>query len=197
MFLNFIIFIFFFIFLIFSAILVISSRNPIHSILFLILVFVNASGLLLLLNLEFLAMMFLIVYVGAIAVLFLFVVMMLNIKIIELNENLIRYLPIGIFISLIFFFEIFFILDNNLFFNFMFFNFIDWVNLINSVTNMELIGQIIYTYYSPLFLLLSLLLLIAMIGPILLTLQESKTVKKQLIYEQVLQDYKTTVFLKK
>lgn len=70
-----------------SAIMVIASKNPIHSVVFLILVFCNATGLLLLLKIEFIAMMFLIIYVGAIAVLFLFVVMMLNIKINELNEN--------------------------------------------------------------------------------------------------------------
>ncbi len=75
--------------------MVISSRNPVYSVLFLILVFVNASGLLLLLGLDFFAMLFLVVYIGAIAVLFLFVVMMLNIKITELTENTLRYLPIG------------------------------------------------------------------------------------------------------
>ena len=96
-------------FYIFSAIaiisgsMVISARNPIHSVLFLVLVFCNAAGLLILLETEFLAMLFLVVYVGAIAVLFLFVVMMLNVRITELNESILRYIPIGGIILLIFF----------------------------------------------------------------------------------------------
>lgn len=93
--------------------MVIVSRNPIHSVIFLILVFCNAAGLLILLKIEFIAMMFLIIYVGAIAVLFLFVVMMLNIKINELSENRLRYLPIGGVISIIFLFEIFLILGSD------------------------------------------------------------------------------------
>lgn len=97
-----------------SGIMVIRSKNPIHSVLFLILVFCNVSGLLILLGLDFFAMVFLVVYVGAIAVLFLFVVMMLNIKLVEINENILRYLPIGGLIGLIFLFEIFLIIDNDL-----------------------------------------------------------------------------------
>ena len=89
-----------------SSIMVIGAKNPIHSVLFLILVFCNATGLLILLEVEFLAMIFLVVYVGAIAVLFLFVVMMLNIKVVELSENLFLYLPIGAFVAMIFLFEI-------------------------------------------------------------------------------------------
>jgi|AntRauMFilla1563_2_1112583.scaffolds.fasta_scaffold02353_5 NADH:ubiquinone oxidoreductase subunit 6 (subunit J) len=97
-----------------SGIMVIRSKNPVHSVLFLILVFCNASGLLILLGLDFFAMVFLVVYVGAIAVLFLFVVMMLNIKLVEINENILRYLPIGGLIGLIFLFEIFLIIDSDL-----------------------------------------------------------------------------------
>lgn len=93
--------------------MVIQSRNPVYSVLFLILVFFNAAGLLLLLGLDFFAMIFLVVYVGAIAVLFLFVVMMLNIKLAELNEKKLRYLPVGGFLGCIFLFEIFLIVDND------------------------------------------------------------------------------------
>jgi NADH-quinone oxidoreductase subunit J len=93
-----------------SSIMVIVSNNPIHSVVSLILVFTNVTGLLILLKIEFIAMMFIIIYVGAIAVLFLFVVMMLNIKLNELSENLVRYLPVGALISIIFFLEIFLIL---------------------------------------------------------------------------------------
>ena len=94
--------------------MVISSRNPVYSVLFLILVFVNASGLLLLLGLDFFAMLFLVVYIGAIAVLFLFVVMMLNIKITELTENTLRYLPIGGLIGFIFIIEVLLVVDQDL-----------------------------------------------------------------------------------
>jgi NADH:ubiquinone oxidoreductase subunit 6 (subunit J) len=95
-----------------SGIMVIQSRNPVHSVLFLILVFFNAAGLLILLGLDFFAMIFLVVYIGAIAVLFLFVVMMLNIKLAEINEKKLRYLPIGGLLGILFLFEIFLIVDN-------------------------------------------------------------------------------------
>ena len=100
MFLNFLIFILLFI-LLFSAFMVIFVKNPIHSILFLILVFFGAAGLLLLIGADFLAMVFLVVYVGAIAVLFLFVVMLLNIKIIEFNTQFIQYIPLSIILLVI------------------------------------------------------------------------------------------------
>lgn len=97
-----------------SAIMVIQSRNPVHSVLFLILVFLNSAGLLLLLGLDFFAMLFLVVYVGAIAVLFLFVVMMLNVKSAEINEKKLRYLPVGGLLGLLFLVEIVYIVDNDL-----------------------------------------------------------------------------------
>ena len=97
-----------------SGVMVIRSKNPVHSVLFLILVFCNAAGLLILLDLDFFAMIFLVVYVGAIAVLFLFVVMMLNIKLAEIHENVLRYLPIGGLIGLIFLFEVLLVVDNDL-----------------------------------------------------------------------------------
>ncbi len=97
-----------------AGIMVIQSRNPVHSVLFLILVFFNAAGLLILLKLDFFAMIFLVVYVGAIAVLFLFVVMMLNIKLNEINEKKLRYLPVGGLLGILFLFEIFLIVDNDL-----------------------------------------------------------------------------------
>jgi NADH-ubiquinone oxidoreductase chain 6 len=96
-----------------SAIMVITASNPVHSVLFLILVFFNGSGLLILLGLDFFAMIFLVVYVGAIAVLFLFVVMMLNIKLAEISDKKLRYFPIGGLLGLLFLFEIFLIVDND------------------------------------------------------------------------------------
>jgi len=97
-----------------SGIMVIRSKNPVHSVLFLILVFCNAAGLLLLLHLDFFAMIFLVVYVGAIAVLFLFVVMMLHIKLTEMNENILRYLPVGGIIGFIFLIEVLLVVENDL-----------------------------------------------------------------------------------
>lgn len=97
-----------------SGSMVIQARNPVHSVLFLILVFFNAAALLLLLGLDFFAMIFLVVYVGAIAVLFLFVVMMLNIKLAEIHEKKLRYLPIGGLLGILFLLEILLIVDNDL-----------------------------------------------------------------------------------
>lgn len=101
-------------FAILSGIMVIRAKNPVYSVLFLILVFCNAAGLLILLDLDFFAMVFLVVYVGAIAVLFLFVVMMLNIRLAEINENVLRYVPVGGFIGIIFLLEVFLIMDQDI-----------------------------------------------------------------------------------
>ena len=97
-----------------NAIMIITNKNPVHSILFLVLVFTLTTGFLLILGVEFIAMLFLVVYVGAITVLFLFVVMMLNVKIVELNERFLRYLPIGLFIGVIFFVEIIYLINKHL-----------------------------------------------------------------------------------
>ena len=97
-----------------SAFCTVTSKNPIHSVLFLVFVFFNTAGLLILLGVEFLAMLFLIVYVGAVAVLFLFVMMMLNVKISESSSAIYRYLPIGLFLSILFLFEIFLIIEGDL-----------------------------------------------------------------------------------
>lgn len=97
-----------------AGVMVIRSKNPVNSVLFLVLVFCNATGLLILVDLDFFAMIFLVVYVGAIAILFLFVVMMLNIKLTEINENIFRYLPMGGLIGIIFLFEVFLMIDNDL-----------------------------------------------------------------------------------
>jgi len=183
-----------------SGIMVISSRNPMHSVLFLVLVFCNAAGLLILLETEFLAMLFLVVYVGAIAVLFLFVVMMLNIRITELNESILRYLPVGGIILLIFLFEILSVINGDLvpFFSSNMFQFeadnvilstnlntIFWSNQIDPTSNIEALGNVLYTYYVYSFIIASLILLVAMIGAILLTMRKRVNVRKQEIFDQV------------
>lgn len=186
---------------IFCGLIVIGSKNPIHSILSLILVFCNVAGLLILLGVEFLAMIFLVVYVGAIAILFLFVVMMLNIKLIELQENLVRYVPIGALIGFIFLVEVFLVLDQNLMTapNSSLASssiFLNWSNQIESVTNIEALGEVIYTHYFYLFLVASMILLVSMIGAIVLTLHHRDDVKKQDIYRQVARDLETPIVLK-
>jgi NADH-quinone oxidoreductase subunit J len=184
---------------IFCGLMVIGSKNPIHSILSLILVFCNVAGLLILLEVEFLAMMFLVVYVGAIAILFLFVVMMLNIKLVELQENLVRYLPIGALIGFIFLVEVFLVLDQNLVSAPDFNNtvtFVYWPSEVINMTNIEALGTLLYTHYFYLFLVASMILLVSMIGAIILTLHHRNDVKRQDIYRQVARDLEEPITLK-
>ena len=216
-----------------SAGLVIQVTNPVHSVLFLILVFFNAAGLLILIGLEFFAMVFLVVYIGAIAVLFLFVVMMLNIKLAEINEKKYRYLPIGGLLGILFLFEIFCIIDNDLialidsgasmvnstklveatsnsfqlnrdlltleggivpsdiFYNHLVFT--EWSELAENLTNIQSIGQCIYTYYSYFFICASFILLVAMIGAIVLTHHQSVYVQTQKVLFQNTREFSKTI----
>lgn len=188
-----------------SGIMVIQARNPVHSVLFLILVFFNAAGLLLLLGLDFFAMIFLVVYVGAIAVLFLFVVMMLNVKLAEINEKRLRYLPIGGLLGFLFLLEVFVIVDNDLIPLLADIDptlsqgkslpgtFIHWFQLVETYSNIESIGLLIYTYYFLFFLLASLILLVAMIGAIVLTMHKGVTFKRQQVFQQNTREFAKTV----
>ncbi len=189
-----------------SGVMVIQARNPVHSVLFLILVFFNSAGLLVLLGLDFFAMIFLVVYVGAIAVLFLFVVMMLNIKLAEINEKKLRYLPIGGLLGLLFLFELFVIVDNDLlplliskdsklFSNLSALSFVDWSLVLDTVSNIEAIGQCLYTFYFYFFLLASLILLVAMIGAIVLTMHKGVHIKRQKVFEQNTREFAKTITL--
>lgn len=187
-----------------SGIMVIQARNPVHSVLFLILVFFNAAGLLILLGLDFFAMVFLVVYVGAIAVLFLFVVMMLNIKIAEINEKKLRYLPIGGLLGLLFLFEVLLIVDNDLIPLIILDNaekiqeyqevfFTNWMSNMETLTNIQAVGNIIYTYYFYFFLMASIILLVAMIGAIVLTMQKGVRIKRQQVFLQNTRDFAKTI----
>jgi len=172
-----------------SGALVVTAKNPIHSILFLVFVFFNISGLLIMLGVEFLAMLLLVVYVGAVSVLFLFVIMMLNVKIAQAYENLLRYIPIGFFLSLSFLFECYLIVDSGLvssdMVGFQFLNnSVDWVSLVIANTNTVVVGTILYTYYSFFFILCGFILLISMVGAITLTLSR-RDVRRQEIYKQL------------
>ena len=170
--------------IIISSFLVIISKNPIHSVLFLILVFFNSAILFLFSNAEFLAMVLLIVYIGAVAVLFLFVVMMLDINITKLRQSLLNYLPIGILIGSIIFLELFYVVSKS---NFIFIEENVIENISNqAINNTKIIGNFLYTDYFLLFQLSGLILLVAMIGAILLTLRKRLGTKKQNIYKQIL-----------
>ncbi|MDB5620873.1 NADH-quinone oxidoreductase subunit J [Tardiphaga sp.] len=160
-----------------SAVMVIASRNPVHAVLFLILAFVNASGLFVLMGAEFLAMLLIVVYVGAVAVLFLFVVMMLDVDFTQLREGFIEYLPFGLLIGVIFLAELLLVVGG-------------WVmnpNVTKSITaaiptnvsNTEALGLVLYTKYIHYFQLSAMVLLVAMIGAIVLTLRHKASVKRQ------------------
>jgi len=181
-----------------SGILVIQSRNPVHSVLFLILVFFNVAALLILLGLDFFAMVLLVVYIGAIAVLFLFVVMMLNIKLAEINEQKLRYLPIGGLIGILFLLEMVMIIDNDVcFYDWETISFTDWSSIVSNSTNIEAIGQLAYTYFFHNFLLASVILLVAMIGAIVLTMHRGANIKTQYVFLQNKRDFQKTVVKKR
>jgi NADH-quinone oxidoreductase subunit J len=177
--------------LIASAVMVVTARNPVHSVLFLILAFFNAAGLFLIAGAEFLAMILVIVYVGAVAVLFLFVVMMLDIDFARLREGFQRYAPIGAVIGGILFLELLLVLGT-------------WrftgagdlrlaPNPGGGVSNTEAIGRLLYTDYVYLFQGAGLILLVAMIGAIVLTLRHKQGVKRQNISVQVARTPATAV----
>src|ERR1035437_1086113 len=143
-----------------SAVMVIESRSPVHSVLFLILAFVIASGLFVLMGAEFLAMILVVVYVGAVAVLFLFVIMMLDVDFSELREGFLEYLPIGLVLGAVFLAELLQVGAG-------------WV------INPEALGLVLYTRYIHYFQLAGMVLLVAMIGAIVLTLRHKVSVKRQ------------------
>jgi len=169
-----------------SGAMVVSSRNPVHSVLFLILAFFNAAGLFVLMGAEFLAMILVVVYVGAVAVMFMFVVMMLDINFAELRQGFLRYLPIGGLIGLVLLVELLVVLGG-------------WTLSPDAiaaggvamtpdpaqVTNTHALGQLIYTHYIHLFQAAGVILLTAMIGAIVLTHRQRPGVRRQNINRQV------------
>lgn len=202
-----------FLFLIFSisalisSFFVITAKNPIHSVLFLVLVFFNISGLLIMLGVEFLALLFLIVYVGAIAILFLFIIMMLSLKIPDHRMIIFKFLPVGLVLGLGIFFELASILNSefslllvescNLFYNQVYMNFMfNWQAEVIYISNMEIFASVLYTNFAYPFLLSGIILLISMIGAITLTLHRRIDVKRQKIYKQMQQNFSNTVIWK-
>jgi NADH-quinone oxidoreductase subunit J len=169
--------------LIASAVMVVTSRNPVHSVLFLILAFFNAAALFLIAGAEFLAMILVIVYVGAVAVLFLFVVMMLDVDFSALREGFQRYAPVGGVIGAILLMELLLVFGT-----WQFATDTEALRLNPTpvdVENTRALGRILYTDYVGLFQLAGLILLVAMIGAIVLTLRGKTTTKRQDIMRQV------------
>jgi NADH-quinone oxidoreductase subunit J len=177
-----------------SAIMVIVARNPVHSVLFLILAFVNAAGLFLLMGAEFLAMILIVVYVGAVAVLFLFVVMMLDVDFAELKQGFAKHLPLGIILGLILFVELAMVIGTYLVSS-------EGAHttpmLDPTVSNTEALGRVLYTDYVYYFQTAGLVLLVAMIGAIVLTLHHRSNVKRQNIAAQVARTKDTAMEVRK
>ena len=170
-----------------SAIMVTASKNTVHSVFFLILDFISISCLFIMIGAEFLGMIMLIVYVGAVAVLFLFVVMMLNVAQ-QKNQwfkssDTSTHIPIGLIVSLIIFFELIIVIGGWKYKPDIIKNFSD--SLISNSTNTHTIGSVLYTEYIHLFQISGMILLVAMIGAIVLTLRNRPGVKKQIIKNQV------------
>jgi NADH-quinone oxidoreductase subunit J len=171
-----------------SALMVISSRNPVHSVLFLILAFVNAAGLFILMGAEFLALILVVVYVGAVAVLFLFVVMMLDVDFAELRQGFLNYLPVGGLVGFVMLVELVLVLGA-------------WaigpgvqrtvalpIPPVEMMSNTEALGRVLYTRYVYFFQAAGLVLLVAMIGAIVLTLRHKPAVRRQNIPDQLARD---------
>ena len=178
-----------------SAIMVVGARNPVHSVLFLILAFFNSAGLFLLLGAEFLAMILVVVYVGAVAVLFLFVVMMLDVDFVELRQGVLNYLPIGALVGVVLLAELLVVLGG-------------WViapetvthvmvPITGTTTNTAALGEVLYTRYIFFFQAAGMVLLVAMIGAIVLTLRHKPNVKRQSIADQVARTPATAIEVRK
>lgn len=168
-----------------AGFMVIAARNPVHAVLFLILAFVNSAGLFVLLGAEFIAMILVVVYVGAVAVLFLFVVMMLDIDFTELRAGFIKYLPVGALVGIIVLLELIFVLGSWTITPEVASNVTEPIPQPLIVSNTEALGQVLYTKYFYFFEAAGIILLIAMIGAIVLTLQHKPGVKRQSIARQV------------
>lgn len=169
---------------IFASGMVIGSINPVHAVFFLILVFSFSSCVLLLLTVDFMSIVFVVVYVGAIAVLFLFIVMMLNIKHAQISESFIRYWILTLFLGVVFFGQLFVYFSSTFEGCFDIFEY-DWLNTLYQFDNVVLLGFLIYTDFILTFLSAGFILLVAMIGTIMLTLHHSYQVRRQQIYKQV------------
>jgi NADH-quinone oxidoreductase subunit J len=176
-----------------AGVMVVASRNPVHSVLFLILAFFNASGLFVLIGAEFIAMILIVVYVGAVAVLFLFVVMMLDINFVELRQGFMDYLPVGALIGFVLAAELAFVVGAWVVSGDAFLVKAAPAPVAAEVSNTQALGMILYTRYVYLFQAAGVILLIAMIGAIVLTLRSREGVKRQRISDQVARTREETI----
>jgi NADH-quinone oxidoreductase subunit J len=181
--------------LIASAVMVIGARNPVHSVLFLILAFFNAAGLFVILGAEFLAMILVVVYVGAVAVLFLFVVMMLDVDFVELRQGFLNYLPVGALVGVVLLAELLIVLGGWAFAPSVTAN--TPVPITTNVSNTAALGEILYTRYVFFFQAAGMILLVAMIGAIVLTLRHKVGVKRQSISAQNARGPATAIEIRK
>ena len=179
---------------VFAGVMVISARNPVHSVLFLILAFFNTAGMFVLIGAEFLAMILVIVYVGAVAVLFMFVVMMLDINFVQMRQGFMQYLPIGGLVGIVLLVELLVVIGG-------------WAlgpeaakvaaaPVPEAVSNTRALGELLYTHYIYLFQAAGLVLLVAMIGAIVLTHRRRPGVRRQRIGEQISRSAAESVELK-
>src|ERR1700677_1542779 len=166
-----------------SAIMVIAARNPVHSVLFLILAFVNAAGLFVLIGAEFLAMILIVVYVGAVAVLFLFVVMMLDVDFAELRHGFLNYLPVGFLVGAILLAELVFVVIGTVIKPGV--AKVITAPIAGDISNTQALGLVLYTRYVYFFEAAGMILLVAMIGAIVMTLQHKPNVKGKSIGQQL------------
>ncbi|QPC87472.1 NADH-quinone oxidoreductase subunit J [Mesorhizobium sp. NBSH29] len=180
-----------------AAFMVIAARNPVHSVLYLILTFFNAAGLFLLTGAEFLAMILLVVYVGAVAVLFLFVVMMLDVDFAELKSGALQYAPVGALVGLVLAVELAFVLGAYTFAPSLAGTVAHPTPDITTRHNTAALGDILYTDYLFQFQIAGLVLLVAMIGAIVLTLRHKPNVKRQSVAAQVARTPETSIEIKK
>jgi len=165
-----------------SALMVIASRNPVHSVLFLILCFVNSAGLFMLAGAEFLALILIVVYVGAVAVLFLFVTMMLDVDFASLRQGMLQYAPVGVVIGAILLLEL--LLVGGSYVMSPTVTSASVVPINHAIDNTHALGQVLYTRYVFLFQGAAGVLLVAMVGAIVLTLQHKPNVKRQDVAHQ-------------
>ncbi|MGO4915612.1 NADH-quinone oxidoreductase subunit J [Pseudogemmobacter sp. W21_MBD1_M6] len=179
-----------------GGLMTVVSRNPVHSVLWLILSFISSAGLFVLLGAEFVAMLLMIVYVGAVAVLFLFVVMMLDVDFAELKAEMSKYMPLALLIGVILLMQLTMVFGN-------------WTGAenamamrgavtpdLNEVTNTAALGQLVYTKYIYLFQAAGLILLVAMIGAIVLTLRHRPDIKRQNVLDQMYRDPAKAMIMK-
>jgi NADH-quinone oxidoreductase subunit J len=181
------------------TIVVISARNPVHSILALIFVVLNLAFLLICLEAGFLGLIYIAVYLGAVTVIYLFVVMMLSLKSSKFAQEISHSFPLGSFVGLMFLFFLFSIISLNsgvTEMGYMFYNpVIDWFSLVYNFYDIQLLGSLLYTQFAPFLLIIGIILLIAMVGAVILTKTNNLEKRQDFIDQQISRNYKRAVFL--